>query len=36
VLGHQFGQNLVLGLDLLLQVADPVLIGGVVGWPFRL
>ncbi len=28
--GHQFGQNLVLVLDLLLQVGDPLLVGGVV------
>ena len=30
MLGHQFGQNLVLSLDLFLQVGDPVLVGGVV------
>ncbi len=30
MLGHQLGQNLVLGLDLLLQVCDPLLVGGVV------
>jgi hypothetical protein len=34
VLGHQLGQNLVLSLDLLLQVGDPHLLSGVVGWPF--
>src|ERR1051325_6048662 len=33
--GHQLGQDLVLGLDLLLQVGDPFLVGGVVAWPFR-
>ena len=36
MLGHQFGQDLVLGLDLLLQVGDPLLVGGVVGWPLLL
>jgi len=30
MLGHQLRQNLVLGLDLLLQVSDPLLVGGVV------
>jgi hypothetical protein len=30
VLRHQFGQNLVPGLDLLLQVSDPLLLGGMV------
>ena len=30
MIGHQFGQNLILGLDLLLQVGDPLLVGGVV------
>src|SRR5215472_12671787 len=30
MLGHQLRQNLVLGLDLLLQVGDPLLVGGVV------
>ena len=36
MLGHQFGQNLVLGLDLLLQLGDPLLLGRMV-WPcFRL
>src|SRR5215472_4154258 len=30
MLGHQLSQNLVLGLDLLLQVGDPLLVGGVV------
>src|SRR5579863_2831047 len=32
MLRHQLGQNLVLGLDLLLQVGDSLLLGGVV-WP---
>jgi len=31
VLRHQLGQNLVLRLDLLLQVRDSLLLGGVVG-----
>jgi len=31
VLRHQLGQNLVLGLDLLLQVLDAFLLGRVVG-----
>src|SRR6516165_2973064 len=30
MLGHQFAQNLVLGLDLLLQVGDPLLVGRLV------
>jgi hypothetical protein len=30
VLGHQLGQDLVLGPDSLLQVSDPLLVGGVV------
>ena len=30
MLGHQLSQNLVLRLDLLLQVGDPLLVGGVV------
>jgi hypothetical protein len=30
MLGHQLRQNLVLSLDLLLQVSDPLLVGGVV------
>jgi len=30
MLGHQLRQNLVLGLDLLLQVSDPLLVAGVV------
>jgi hypothetical protein len=29
VLRHQLGQNLVFGLDLLLQVFDPLLLGGM-------
>ena len=36
MLRHQLGQNLVLGLDLLLQIGDPLLLGGVVGWPLLL
>ena len=34
MLRHQFGQDLVLGLDLLLQIGDALLVSGVVGWPF--
>jgi hypothetical protein len=30
VLRHQFGQNLVLRLDLLLQVGNPLLVSGMV------
>ncbi len=30
MIGHQVGQNLALGLDLLLQVRDPLLVGRVV------
>jgi len=36
VLRHQFGEDLVLGLDLLLQIGDPLLLCGVVGWPLLL
>ena len=36
MLRHQLGQDLVLGLDLLLQVLDPLLLGGMVGPAFRL
>ena len=36
MLGHQLSQNLVPGLDLLFQEGDPLLFGGVVGWPFLL
>jgi hypothetical protein len=36
VLRHQLGQDLVLGLDLLLQVGDPLLLGGMVGLCFLL
>jgi hypothetical protein len=32
VLRHQFGEDLVLDLDLLLQIGDPLLLCGVVGW----
>jgi hypothetical protein len=32
----QLGQNLVLRLDLLLQVCNPILVSGMVGWPFLL
>ena len=35
MLSHQLRQDLVLGLDLLLQVGDPLLVGGVVSWPLR-
>jgi len=31
VLRHQFGQNLILGLDLLGQILDPLLLGLLVG-----
>ena len=33
---HQLGQNLVLRLDLLLQVCNPLLVSGMVGCPFLL
>ncbi len=36
MLRHQLGQNLVLRLDLLLQICNPLLVSGVVGWPFLL
>jgi hypothetical protein len=36
VLGHQLGQDLILRLDLLFQVGDPLLVGGVVGCPLLL
>ena len=36
MLGHQLGQDLVLGLDFLLQIGDPLLVGGVVRSPFLL
>ena len=36
MLRHQFGQNLVLRLDLFLQVGNPLLVSGMVGWPFLL
>jgi hypothetical protein len=36
MLGHQLGQDPVLGLDLLLQVGDALLISGVVRWRFLL
>jgi hypothetical protein len=34
--GHQFGQDLIFGLDLLLKVVDSFLLGGMVRLPFRL
>ena len=34
VLRHQFGQDLVLSLDLLLQVGDPLLLGGMLDRAF--
>jgi len=36
LLRHQLGQNFVLRLDLLLQVCNPILVSGMVGWPFLL
>src|SRR6516165_3430145 len=36
MLSHQLGEDLILGLDLLLQVRDPLLVGGVVGWSLLL
>src|SRR5215471_13784946 len=36
MLRHQLGQDLVLGLDFLLQIADPLLVGGVVQSRFLL
>jgi hypothetical protein len=36
MLRHELGQNLVLCLDLLLQVRNPLLVSGMVGWPFLL
>jgi hypothetical protein len=36
VLRHQFHQDLILGLDLLLQVGDPLPLSGVVVWPLLL
>lgn len=36
VLRHQFGQDLILGLDLLLQIGDPLLLCGMVGPRFQL
>jgi hypothetical protein len=36
VIRHQLGQNLVLRLDLLLQVRNPLLVSGMVGRPFLL
>jgi hypothetical protein len=36
VLPHQLGQDLVLALDLLLQVFDPLLLGLVIGADFGL
>ena len=34
--GHQFGQHLIFGLDLLLKVVDSFLLGGMVRPRFRL
>ena len=36
VLRHSFRQDLILGLDLLLQIGDPLLLGGMVGPRFGL
>jgi hypothetical protein len=36
VLRHQLGQNLVLRLYLLLQICNPLLVSGMIGWPFLL
>ncbi len=36
MLRHEFGQNLVLGMDLFLQVCNPLLVSGMVGWPLLL
>src|SRR6266550_8984359 len=36
MLRHELGENLVLRLDLLLQVCNPLLVSGMVGWPFLL
>jgi hypothetical protein len=36
VLRHQLGQDLILCLDLLLQIGNPLLLGGMVGPGFRL
>ena len=36
MLRHQFGQDLVLGLDLLLQIGDSLLLGGMAGPAFWL
>jgi hypothetical protein len=36
VLRHQLGQNLVFRLDLFLQVCNPLLVSGMVRWPFLL
>jgi hypothetical protein len=36
VLGHQLGRDLVLRLDLLFQVGDPLLLGGMIGPRFLL
>ena len=36
MLRHQLGQNLILGLDFLLKVGDPLLVGGVVRSRFLL
>jgi len=36
MVGHQLGQDLILGLDFLFQVGDPLLLDGMVGWHLRL
>ena len=36
MLRHQLGQNFVLGLDLLLQIGDSLLLGGMVESPLLL
>ena len=33
MLRHELGQNLVLRLDLFLQVCNPLVFTGMVGWP---
>src|SRR5262247_1350934 len=36
MLRHELCQNLVLRLNLLLQICNPLLFSGMVGWPFLL